>query len=262
MVNVGLIQLELIDGDWEKNRDHALQAMTALVAEGATLLVLPEMWHSFQADRRDALADFSNETRVIFSEFAGQHAITLVSCQLERDHASFYNTAFVWDETGREIAAYRKVHLFQAGGECAWFSPGECLPPIIQSSFGTWSVAICFDLRFPVMFRRLAEQGVELVIVPAQWPSVREAHWLTLLRARAIENQMFMVGVNRRGLKQTQAGSEDYSGASSVIDPLGVTVLELKKQAAIGTVTISLDDAARVRTAFPCLSLSHDRIDR
>lgn len=261
MVKLGLIQLEIIDGDWIKNREHALHAMRALVAQGARLLVLPEIWHSFQLSRREALADFSNETRVLFAQFARDHAVTLVSCQVERDGSNFYNTAFVWDESGREIAAYRKVHLFQVGGECAWFSAGDALPPVIHSSFGTWSVAICFDLRFPMMFRRLAEAGVHLVVVPAQWPSVRETHWRTLLAARAIENQMFMVGVNRRGAKQTQTGIEPYRGVSCVITPLGEPCLLLNESDEHGVVAIDLDDARRVREAFPCLSLSHPVID-
>jgi predicted amidohydrolase len=117
----------------------------------------------------------------------------------------------------------------------------------VETSWGQSGLAICYDLRFAEIFRTYALQGVNLVYLPAEWPHPRLAHWQTLLRARAIENQMYMVGVNRVGTD----GTHQFFGHSAIINPWGDTILEGGESEALLTATIDTDIVAKVRDQIP-----------
>jgi len=108
---------------------------------------------------------------------------------------------------------------------------------------------ICYDLRFPEIFRTAASAGAVVFTVIASWPEARKEHWRTLLRARAIENQAFVIGVNRAGTDP----SFRYPGCSAVIDPWGNTVVELDDQEGIASADIRIEDAVEWREKFPAL---------
>jgi predicted amidohydrolase len=126
-----------------------------------------------------------------------------------------YNTAYLIDR-GELIGSYRKLHLFSTMGEDRFLSAGNA-SLVAETSIGRLGIAICYDLRFPELFRKLALEGAEIICLPAEWPKPRQQHWLTLLRARAIENQLFVVAANCCGIQ----GKLDFFGLSQIVSPLG-----------------------------------------
>lgn len=258
MVAFGLIQLKIVENDWEGNYRKALGEMERVQEQGADCIILPEMWTSLDRERRDLLAKWSREKLHAFQDWALGHHVYLIFSQLEQSRGHFYNTAYVIAPTGRIVGSYRKIHLFVFGGETDYVDAGNRPPFVMQTPWGLWAVPVCFDLRFPILFRRLARQGVSCFIVPAQWPKEREAHWLALLRARAIENQCVMVGVNRRGKK----GKEEFCGASAVFNPWGDCLKQLTRSTARAIVEVDMRQVEKSRSQFPCLALDHPRWDR
>jgi omega-amidase len=130
--------------------------------------------------------------------------------------------------------------------EDKWLNAGNSLE-IIPTPWGPVGLAICYDLRFPEMFRKYALQGVKMVLIPAEWPSRRIEHWRVLLRARAIENQMFVVATNCVG------GSDPIGGHSAVIDPWGQVIIEGEQEQVLLTTEIDLDVVNQVRERIPVL---------
>ena len=133
----------------------------------------------------------------------------------EPEAGRIYNTAYVIDR-GEIIASYRKLHLFSTMQEDRFLAAGnEVL--VAETSIGRLGIAICYDLRFGELFRKLALEGAEIICLPAEWPKPRQEHWNTLLRARAIENQLFIAAANCCGVQ----GKFDFFGHSQLISPLG-----------------------------------------
>jgi len=127
-----------------------------------------------------------------------------------------------------------------------WLAPGEKLE-LVESDWGLTGLGVCYDLRFPELFRHYALRGARLVLLPAEWPARRAYHWQTLLRARAIENQMFLAGCNRVG----ESKGEVFGGGSAVIDPWGEAVVEGGSAETLLTAEIDLDQVDTVRSRIP-----------
>jgi omega-amidase len=159
------------------------------------------------------------------------------------------NEALAFDPDGREVARYAKLHPFSYGGEPKHYAAGEA---IVTFDWSGCIVApfVCYDLRFPEAFRAAVRRGTQLFAVIANWPREREAHWITLLRARAIENQAYVAGVNRCG-SDPRLG---YSGRSLIIDPRGEILAEAGPDAAVIQAEVDLEALAAYRRAFPALS--------
>ncbi len=143
------------------------------------------------------------------------------SALLENPSGSATNTAFVYRQ-GRRIHRYDKIHLFRPAGDARLFSPGRRIGTFLFRAGGRrlrGGVVLCYDLRFPELIRAMACGGMRILFVPARWPAVREESWRTLLRARAIENQIFVAGCN---------GPAPEGGNSYVFDPLGEELFTTK----------------------------------
>ena len=158
------------------------------------------------------------------------------------------NQAVVFDPGGDEVARYAKMHLFSPAGEADCCTVGE---QVITFRWGDFTVApfICYDLRFPEIFRAAVRKGADLFVVIASWPQQREAHWATLLRARAIENQAYVVGVNRCGSDP----NHQYSGRSMILDPRGQTIVEAGNAECIIHCEPSLQQLMEWRNEFPAV---------
>jgi predicted amidohydrolase len=133
-------------------------------------------------------------------------------------------------------------------GEVEHMAPGDALP-VYDLPWGRTALAICYDLRFPELWRRYLESGARLILIPAEWPARRVEHWQLLLRARAIENQLFVVGCNRAG---SDADGE-YGGYSAAVDPWGKVLVEGGSEPGLFFCNLDLDEVARSRTLFPWL---------
>jgi predicted amidohydrolase len=162
-----------------------------------------------------------------------------------------YNTQVVFDPAGTRVGTYRKVHLFGFnGGETTVMSSGDHAPQVVTSPLGVTGLATCYDLRFPEMFRALIDAGASAFALPAGWPERRIAHWQVLCRARAIEDQAFVLACNESG---THAGVP-MGGLSMVIDPLGEVLAEAGAGEQVLSVEVDPRRVAAWRAAFPALA--------
>lgn len=210
------IQFNISLGYIDANLDTATAALRRVAEQGARLAVLPEMW-SCGYDYRN-LTELAKETPRVLEETQKECLkldLVTVGSLPELEDGHIYNTAYVIDK-GEIVGSYRKLHLFSTMHEDRFLSPGQH-SLAIDTSVGKLGIAICYDLRFPELFRKLALEGAEIICIPAEWPKPRQEHWKTLLRARAIENQLFVIAANCCGPQ----GKLDFTGLSQLISPLG-----------------------------------------
>lgn len=215
------VQFNVKQGDPDANLSYVREALQRVACQGAQLAVLPEMWSSgFSYKNLNQLAQRTDGIVTELLELSRRLKLVIVGSMPEPHGDKVFNTAFVADN-GVLAASYRKLHLFSLLGEDRAFDSGDawCLA---ETSLGKVGVIICYDLRFPELSRRLALEGARILCVPAQWPKPRQEHWRTLLRARAIENQLFVVSCNACGI----IGKLDFFGMSMIIDPKGAVLAE------------------------------------
>jgi omega-amidase len=217
ITTAAVIQFNVSQGDVDANLAYVREALARVAAQGANLAVLPEMWSTgFAYKTLGELAQRTESVVAELCELSARYKLVIVGSQPEpAGDGRVFNTIHVIDN-GQVVARYRKLHLFSLLGEDKAFKGGDswCLA---DTSLGKVGVIICYDLRFPELSRRLALEGARVICVPAQWPKPRQEHWRTLLRARAIENQLYVISCNACGL----IGKLDFFGMSMVIDPQG-----------------------------------------
>jgi omega-amidase len=166
------------------------------------------------------------------------------------------NEAVVFSPEGATLARYAKIHPFSLGGETQVHEAGS---EIVLFRWEGFIVApfICYDLRFPEVFRSAARGGASLFVVIALWPVKRQQHWLTLLQARAIENQAYVLGVNRVGAEPESS----YAGRSVIVDPHGIIIADAGEQEGVLSAAIDPERVASWRKAFPALKDIHWQAD-
>jgi len=249
MKRIGLIQLEVKPGDTDANLDAALMEIAGLAEKKAGLAILPEMW-SCGFDNAN-LARHAKQTPVILeklSEAAVRHNMMIAGSLPEASENKIYNTLYLIDQDGSLAGSYRKVHLFSMTREPAFFASGN-QNAVCRTSLGVIGLMICYDLRFPELCRALALKGADMVIVSAQWPLIRVPHWKTLLQARAVENQIFIAGVNCCG----HDGDIEYGGHSRLISPAGHIIAEADAYADTLCAEIDFEEIKAIRKKMPCL---------
>lgn len=222
-LRVSLGQMDVALGDPVANFAVVRQWAAEAARAGSSLVVFPELWstgYDLENWRQHASALGAGLFAEI-AEVAQEFGISIAGSILEARDGKAYNTLALYDASGELRGVYRKLHLFRLMEEEKWLSPGDA-PVVAESVMGKSGLAICYDLRFAELFRLYALNGAKVAILPAEWPSRRTAHWQTLLRARAIENQMFVVAVNRVG----ESKGEHFGGYSAVVDPWGETLVE------------------------------------
>lgn len=250
-VRLALVQPALAEGACEANWRAAKAALGEAGAAEADLVVLPEMWLTGYAYRSlGELARRTPESLGRVGALARKYGFFVVGSWAERGgDGHLYNTAIVVGPDGRARARYRKVHLFGPMKEDRHFARGRSVT-VADLEFGRVGVALCYDLRFPEQARKMALEGAELLVYPAQWPEVRLGHFQTLLAARAIENQVFAAGVNRAG----RSAAVQFGGGSSVVDPRGEVLAQLGVEEGFTLVEIDLDQVAAARQAITYLA--------
>jgi predicted amidohydrolase len=150
--------------------------------------------------------------------------MVIVGGGIEREDGQVFNRALIV-EGGDVLGSYRKIHLFSPNAENRHYAPGK-QPLIVDTSLGRIGVLICYDIRFPELVRYYFYQDTDLLAIPSQWPEARTEHWRILLKARAIENEMFVAGCNRTGVETSMKNDENllFPGDSRIIDPMGETI--------------------------------------
>jgi len=215
------IQFNITLGNIELNLAKAEAALSRAADSGAQLAVLPEMW-SCGYDYRGLAKHAESSPAVIarLVRLAAERKLVVVGSLPETVDGKIYNTATVIDG-GKVVGSYRKLHMFSTMGEDRFLSPGNQVL-VVPTSVGKLGVAICYDLRFPELFRKMALDGAEIICLPAEWPKPRQEHWRTLLRARAMENQLFVVAANCCGVQ----GKLDFFGMSLLLSARGEVLAE------------------------------------
>ncbi|WAF67561.1 carbon-nitrogen hydrolase family protein [Aeromonas dhakensis] len=251
-----LAAIQLVSGrNWQDNREQIAAELALLPRERPLLVLLPENFALFgerqgYLDGAETIGPTLGGAAPIqqqLAEWARDYGIWLVAGAMPTsitgsDH--IHTSTLVFDPSGERKGHYHKIHLFDVDvadnhgryRESETFSPGE-EPVLVDSPFGPLGLSICYDLRFPELYRRLARAGARVLLVPAAFTAVTgEAHWEPLLRARAIENQCYVVAANQGGTHET--GRKTW-GHSMVIDPWGRVLASL--DSGRGTVLAPLD---------------------
>lgn len=246
-LTVSLGQMDVALGEPEKNLDKA-SAMTAEARRrGSQLVVFPELWSTgYDLERCEKHATPVNEgTFAETARLAMEHSIHILGSLLEGTSEGFRNTAVVHSPEGQLLGQYSKVHLFKPMEEGKYLIPGE-EAPVLGLPWGRSALAICYDLRFPELFRKYALSGARIVFVVAEWPRPRLEHWDTLLRARAIENQFFVVACNRVG----ESKGWSFFGHSAIYDPSGELLADVSDEETLITAELDLGYVNEVRRSM------------
>ena len=250
-VTVSIAQMHVRDGDPRKNW-AVMQEMTQEAARrGSELIVFPELWdNGYQLDRAKEMA--SPLAGGLFAQVAALARaanVHILGSMLEKRGVGVYNTTAVFSPRSGVMGAYRKIHLFGPLGEPQYLTAGEA-PLSIDLPWGTTAIAICYDLRFPELLRRYAVDGARVLVLPAGWPAERIHHWRTLVQARAIENQYFVLACNRIG----EYRGTVFGGHSMAVDPWGGLVAEAGEGESILTFKIDTSVSDQVRERMPVIA--------
>lgn len=251
-VKISIGQFAIQKGDPSANW-QIVQQMTAEAArQGGDIIVFPELWNAgYVLPEAEQHASILGEGLFAdLANLAAKHNIHIVGSTFEQCPNGVANTAsFISPRAGLQ-ASYQKIHLFPLMDEHLWLQGGN-QPIQLATQWGEAALAICYDLRFPELFRRYAVNGAKITFLPSEWPHPRLAHFQMLVKARAIENQMFMVAVNRVGIDEDS--QTHFCGHSMIIDPWGDTVIELGENEGVYTTEIDLDLVDAVRQKIPIL---------
>ena len=246
-LTISLAQMDVALGQPEANFARARELAAEAKRRGSDVLVLPELWATGY-DLENAAQHASSTDEGLFArtaDLAREQGLYIVGSLLEARGSRCYNTAHIFSPSGELVGLYRKIHLFAPMEEDRYLSAGDDAP-LFDLPWGRSALAICYDLRFPELFRRYTLAGARIVFMPAEWPRPRLAHWRTLLAARAIENQVFVIACNRVG--------GEFCGHSAIYDPWGEAVAEAGQAEILLTAGIDLDLVEEVRQRFPVLA--------
>jgi len=253
MLTIALAQMDVPTGQPEANLARAREFASQAREAGADLLLLPELWlHGYDLERAEAWASPLGEGS--FAEMdalAKDFNLHLAGSLLEKHSDGVSNTAVLYGPDGTLMGSYRKIHLFRLMEEHRYLTPGD-RATLCPTPWGATGLSICYDLRFPELFRTMALAGAKLFVVPAQWPVKRLEAWLLLARARAVENELIVAACNR-------VGSNDdvtFPGRSIVVDPWGNIVVEGDDREAL---LIAKVDLREIRKARRYLTVYEDR---
>ncbi|WP_019529736.1 carbon-nitrogen hydrolase family protein [Dasania marina] len=248
----------------DENLARAEILMAQAVAQGAQLLVLPEVFAMFASAQQYTVgvaeATGKAPIRQFLAQQARKHKVWIVAGSIPIADAGssskVYAASLLFNDRGEECARYNKLHLFDVDvadkhgsyRESDTFVPGNDVV-VFATPFGRLGMAICYDLRFPEFFRAMFAEGVDMISVPAAFTrKTGEAHWLPLLRARAIENQCYIIGANQGG---DHDNGRETSGGSAIIDGWGKILAQADKGEACVVANMDLASLQQLRLAMP-----------
>jgi len=257
---MGRLHCTLIQADlfWEDKEKNLLQLEEMLKTKGPQeLVILPEMFNTGFSMRPEVLAEtMEGETVQWMRRMASRHRIILAGSLIIRENNQYYNR-LIWMQPDGGMTTYDKRHRFALAGEDQFFAAGEHRL-ITQANGWRINLQICYDLRFPVWSRQRStydEEGnfepeYDLLLYVANWPARRADAWKTLLRARAIENQCYVIGVNRIG---ADGNGIEHAGDSQIIDPMGNIVYNCESRPQLYPTTLEPSVLKDSRERFPFL---------
>lgn len=250
----------------EDNLASAERLIARAADSGAALVVLPESFAVMGMDERGKIACAEREgegpMQGMLADQAARHGVWIVGGTVplaSSDPRRFHAACLLFDDTGRQVARYDKVHLFdvtlEENGE-RYMESETTLPGgravVVDSPFGRLGLAVCYDLRFPEIFRAMLDQGAELIAVPSAFTAFTgKAHWEALVRVRAIENQCYVIAAAQGG---AHGNGRETWGDSMIVDPWGVVMERLPRGPGIVRAECDRAHLARIRRSFPTIS--------
>ena len=248
-------QLDIVWEDKAANHENVRRLLAAAGNLAGALVVLPEMFATgFSMNVSEIHEGDARPSEKFLSELAAEHRACFVGGVVTQGaDGKGRNEAVVFGPDGKSVARYAKLHPFTFGREAEHYSPGD---ELVVFTWQDFSVApfICYDLRFPEVFRAAVRRAAQLILVIANWPDTRAEHWAALLKARAIENQAYVVGVNRRGTDPELS----YAGGSMIVGPRGDVLAHAGSEETIVSAELELPPLLAYRREFPALQDMHD----
>jgi omega-amidase len=245
---VSVAQMNIRLGNPQANTAKADAWIREAAAAGSSLIIFPELWTSgYDLSHGNSHVPENRLISAHLKELARQHHIIIAGSMLTQRGDKLFNSLSVITPE-KTFLPYDKIHLFRLMQETRYLSPGN-KSRCIKLPWGKTGLTICYDLRFPELFRQYADRQVKLIILPAEWPRVRIDQWETLLKARAIENQCFVAAANCVG----ETGGELFGGRSAIIGPDGKVIAAAGEHETLLIAELDFDQVDALRKTFPVL---------
>jgi predicted amidohydrolase len=247
-MKIGLVQCNPVWEDKEANKEKISSLLKDDNSE-VDLLIFPEMTLTgFTMKSGEFAEGLQGESFKFFSEMAKSKNTNIFAGVIERKKERYFNTLIHIKPDGKLLKLYRKVHPFSYSKEDQFFERGR---KPARTKVKNWQVglSICYDLRFPELYRKYGKKRAHLIVNIANWPDTRIEHWRTLLKARAIENQCYVAAVNRVG----ESPKLKYNGFSSIFDPMGKEIIAVGNEEKLITAEIDKNYVLEVRKEFSFL---------
>ena len=254
-MRVAIAQIDVAQGEFEKNLQLVETYAKDAKLGGAEIVVFPEMF----------LCGFNYKKNLEFLQTNGTFAEEKLCDIAQRNNICICGSIPHLNDTdtlpsnrflfvsadGKILSTYDKIHLFSVFNENKYVKSGDEIV-VADTPFGKIGFAVCYDIRFPDLFVKMAKRGAKLIIISSAFPHPRSEHWRILSRARAIENQCFVVAVNRAGTENFGKNSVKYFGMSAVIDPWGTVLAEAPQDLqSLTFADINLDEVDAIRSKIP-----------
>lgn len=248
-MKIACLQLDIAFGDPTENKRRVQRELEQLYNQQLDTIVLPELWTTgYDLSNLETIADEEGkDTKAFVSELAQLYNVNIIAGSVaKKTKNGITNTMYVVNRAGDIVGEYSKLHLFRLMDEHLYLQPGD------ETGFFTLdgtlcAGVICYDIRFPEWIRAHTVQGANVLFVVAEWPLPRLSHWRTLLQARAIENQCYVVACNRAGTDLNNV----FAGHSLLIDPWGNIIAEASEQPCSLIGEINLAKVSEVRSQIP-----------
>ena len=255
-IKLFIVQLEAVAGDIDKNISKIRMLLEKGKVENADLIVLPELWtigwdcSSFNKSSEQL---FSSRTYNFLKELSLKYKSNIIggSAVLRKENEKDRNTCIILDRNGNLIATYDKYHLFSHRGqsEGSFLQEGDSAV-LVNTDIGKIGISVCYDIRFPEMFRKYAFFGADIMVNMAAWPKAFTDEYITLSKARAIENQSFFISCCLTGKINE---SFDFSGNSQVCDYKGKVIAKLNEEEKVLCAEIDIEEMHQYRKQMPIL---------
>jgi len=241
------LQLPVMLSDFDENKDRFLKQISQIIDVQETIVILPEMW-CCGFDYKN-LSAFAERTEDVIREIQGviNENTLVITTHPEGNQNKVFNTVYAVTKNGI-LGKYRKNFLFSPTGEDKYFITGSktCVVEFKKLKVG---LLLCYEIRFPELFRLTSREGADLIAIPAIWPEMKKEHWMTLTRARAIENQLYVAGCNCSVMHTTK--KEMGCGYSVAYDPWGETLIPSEAGERIYDFHIDKEKVAEIREKIP-----------
>lgn len=263
-IKILIVQNNAIIADRKANFERVSQLLKPYEDKNPDLIILPELWNSgwyCVSYPEVAETDDNSQTLEFLSNLAKKFNSNIIGGSYVRKLSDnqLRNTCPVFDRSGNLIAQYDKMHLYShLGADEGKYASAGNNPVIAQTDIGKIGLTVCYDIRFPELFRKYSLGGADLLVNVAAWPKTRKNHWITLQKARAIENQSFMIAVSQTG----KIKEDEYNlGYSMLISPYGEVIASLEEEEIVLECEINFDEMKELRKKIPTLMDIHSQYE-